>query len=201
MHFTHVQNLPAVMASGHLKSDSLIRAESVNINECGNVQIKERRRNVAVSIPPGGVVADYVPFYFAPRSPMMFSISRGNVPTYTGGQGPLIYFWSHLAVVDQLDLQWVGSDGNCAHSLSAVTNDWIELESIVDWDVMTLKYWKDTPEDGDRMRRRMAELLVYRTFPLAAIAGIGAMSEEVAEVARSYTADRIPVQVRSDWYY
>ena len=35
-----------------------------------------------VPIGPGGAVSDYVLFYFAPRSPMMYAIHRGNVPTY-----------------------------------------------------------------------------------------------------------------------
>ncbi len=201
MHFTHVGNLPTVIASGCLKADSLILAESVSINECGNMQIKERRRHVRVDVPPGGFVADYVPFYFAPRSPMMFSIARGNVPTYSDGQDPLVYLWSHLSVVDRLGLAWVGSDGNCAHSLSVMTNDWGELEASVDWDVMPLKYWNDTSEDGDRMRRRMAELLIHQRFPIMAIEGIGTKTQEIAELARAYTGNRFPVEVCSDWYY
>lgn len=201
MHFTHVRNLPAVVGSGCLKADSLIRAESVAVNECGNVQIKERRRYIQVHLPPEGVVADYVPFYFAPRSPMLYSIWRGNVPTYAEGQDPLIYLWSYLSVVDRLGLPWVASDGNCAHAFSSMTNDWAELESVVDWDVMALRYWNDTTEDGDRMRRRMAELLVYQRFPVEAITGIAAKTKEMAELARTYVGDKFTVQVRPEWYY
>ncbi len=105
-----------------------------------------------VHVSPHGYVGDYVPFYFAPRSPMMYKIWRGSVPTYTQGQETLIYFWTSLSKVDQANLPWVGSDGNCAASLTAHTNDWIELEQLVDWGLMRERYWFNTQEDGDRMR-------------------------------------------------
>jgi hypothetical protein len=200
-HFTHVGNLPTIMKGGCVLADSLVRGGGVAINECGNIEIKERRRTVAVPISPGGVVSDYVPFYFAPRSPMMFSIHKGNVPTYQEGQEPLIYLWSHSSVVAQMGLPWVGSDGNAAHSLSVMTNRWDELERMVDWSIMTERYWRDTPTDGDRMRRRMAELLVHRQFPISAIQGIVAKSETTAELARRHVSGNIPVSVAPDWYY
>jgi hypothetical protein len=35
---------------------------------------RARRR---VPIPPGGTLADYIPFYFTPRSPMLLNIKTG----------------------------------------------------------------------------------------------------------------------------
>lgn len=117
-----------------------MRGGGVDFHECGNRDVKDRRRNVPIPVDPFGVVADYVPFYFAPRSPMLYVISQGGVPTYSDGQEPLVYLWSHLSTVSSLDLNWVSSNGNCANSLSAQTNDWAELEESVDWAVMELKY-------------------------------------------------------------
>ncbi|AOS65633.1 type II toxin-antitoxin system toxin DNA ADP-ribosyl transferase DarT [Actinoalloteichus hymeniacidonis] len=201
MHFTHVANLPAILQSGVLKSDSHVQTESIMITECADISIKERRRSVEVPIPPGGVVADYVPFYFAPRSPMMYSISRGNVATYADGQQPLVYFWSWLSVADRLQLPWIASDGNCASSLTSMTNNWRKLEESVDWQIMTAKQWSNTAEDGDRMRRRMAEFLVHREFPFEAFTGAVTRSKAIASLASKHLGDKLPVHVRPDWYY
>jgi hypothetical protein len=48
--------------------------------DIGDTSIKSRRARIEVRCRPGGKVCDYVPFYFAPRSPMLFSIQCGNVP-------------------------------------------------------------------------------------------------------------------------
>ena len=55
-------------------------------------------------------MADYVPFYFAPRSPMVFKLAKGGVPTYTDGQDPLIYLMSTVEAVVQAGLRYLFSD-------------------------------------------------------------------------------------------
>ena len=81
MHFTRVEHVVDMIEHG-LLSDNEAQAEGLLQVEVGNTGIKDRRTRRVVTIPPGGTVADYVPFYYAPRSPMMFSIHCGNVPTY-----------------------------------------------------------------------------------------------------------------------
>ncbi len=80
-HFTHVSHLASIVKDGLLSDTDAVRTGAL-IVEVGHAGIKERRRGRMVPIGPGGAVSDYVPFYFAPRSPMMYAIHRGNVPTY-----------------------------------------------------------------------------------------------------------------------
>ncbi len=77
-HFTHVDNVASVARAG-LLCDSALDATNPDFIEVANRDIKKRRRSQPVRAGPGGVVADYVPFYFAARSPERLSVCRCHV--------------------------------------------------------------------------------------------------------------------------
>lgn len=74
LHFTHVDNIGSIAQSSRLVSDAAARQGLLKI-EAGDASIKEKRRHREVPVDPGGTIGDYVPFYFAPRSPMMYRIA------------------------------------------------------------------------------------------------------------------------------
>jgi len=90
-HITHIRNLPRILATGQLLCDAEVARQSLVETDIGMPSIKARRRRTLVTCGAGGTPADYVPFYLGPRSPMLFSISRGRVPRYTEGQDPVVY--------------------------------------------------------------------------------------------------------------
>lgn len=203
-HFTSIENLPSVLADGKLSCDSNVGKRGVLKVEAGDRGIKDWRRRVTVPVHPYGCPADYVPFYYAPRSPMMLKIKSGQVPTYSGGQRPLIYFVSSVRRVADAGLAWVCSDGNCANSLTSFYDDLDSLEQNIDWAVMELRIWKDTADDPDRMRRRMAEFLVYEELPLDLVAGIGTFDDATADKVRDQFEQHgrvTHVATKRDWYY
>jgi hypothetical protein len=91
-HITHVSNLPRIIAAGGLVSDAAILKAGGPAASIGMSNIKQRR----LSLPtchPGVNVGDCVPFYFCPRSIMLYVIHCANHPdlTYRGGQGPIVH--------------------------------------------------------------------------------------------------------------
>jgi hypothetical protein len=207
LHFTHLDNLPSIVAAGALACDWQAR-QGPMATEVGDPSIKEARRRRVVPIPPGGTVGDYVPFYFAPRSPMMYRIAcdcRGAVAgRYQGGDRPLIYLAARVAAVVDSGQPWVATDGNARVLISRFTSELAEVATMVDWPLMRAKMWNSTPDDPDRERRRMAELLVHRQVPLVLFHEVGAYSDAYAEQAQ-HTLGSHPlasrVVVRRDWYY
>lgn len=86
-HITHLENLTSILAAGSISSDARrIRLSMANTN-VGMTAIKQRRLDLEVDCHPGTKVGDYVPFYFCPRSIMLYLIFRANHPelSYTGG--------------------------------------------------------------------------------------------------------------------
>ncbi|MFL6126215.1 DUF4433 domain-containing protein, partial [Actinophytocola sp.] len=151
MHFTDMDNLPGIVARGALLADSMIRAVGGPAFECADTSIKHRRRTIPIRVSPFGLVGDYVPFYYAPRSPMLYRIWKGGVPGYQRGQASLVYLVSSVETVLSNGLTWVGSDGNCAAAMTDHYNDWNELTRAIDWPLMTERIWRNTDEDGDRL--------------------------------------------------
>jgi|SRR5215218_1829987 len=79
---THRSNLPWVLANG-LHSRSSVRQDP-NFVAIGNTEVIARRQKREVPIPPGGDLADYIPFYFTPYSPMLLNIKTGYVASSSG---------------------------------------------------------------------------------------------------------------------
>lgn len=202
-HFTRVEHLATAIEHG-LVSDARAKAMGLIRTEIGNREIKERRAHRSVPIHPGGVVADYVPFYFAPRSPMLYSIHKGNVPTYAGGQDDLIYLVTSLEALWGRDLDLVVSDRNAVLAYAEFVADQESIDDLVDWPLMKEVIWRDTPEDPARVERRMAETLVHGAVPFDCMLGVAARSElTLSAVKRTLEAHQVnlPAVVRAQWYF
>ena len=201
-HFTDEANLPGIVTNGLLADtavgDNLQR-------EAGKPGIEARRRERAV--PVGryqGFVGDYVPFYFAPRSPMMYVISRGQVPEYGSDLASLVYLVSSVEQLFDLGHEPVFTRRNAVLANAEFIHDVGKLDDHVDWPLMNAHMWNDTDEDTDRKARRMAECLVHGRVDWAAFHEIGVFDDAArTRLARTLTtlnADT-PVVVHRDWYY
>lgn len=202
IHFTRIEHLRNIATRG-LLSDNLAQAEDLLQIEVGELGIKEARRRKVVPLPPGGVVADYVPFYFAARSPMMCSIHHNNVSTYQDGCDRLIHLVTSIERVHDLGLTWLVTDRNARQDLAEFRGSGTELDHV-DWPLMKQKYWFDTPEYTDRKECRMAELLVHQAVPFEAFDGIVVKTPEIhgEVVAVLDGLDlAVPVTVGASWYF
>lgn len=202
-HFTHVDNLPSIANDG-LCSDSAVEDSDLLEVDVGNQDVKARRRRMEVPVGPGGVVADYVPFYFAPRSPMLFAIHKGGVPTYRGGQEGLVYLVARVGTIVDRELEYVLTDRNAAEALTAFSDRIDDLEEFVDWPLMGERMWHNTQEDPHRRSRRMAEFLVHGCVPWDALVGLAARTEEDSRKAATRLASLagdVRIMVRPGWYF
>jgi hypothetical protein len=203
MHFTHVSHLAAIAQVGRL-SDSAAQAAPSFTMEVGNVGIKEQRRRRTVPVPPGGVVADYAPFYFAPRSPMMSAIANGKVPTYRRTCDELVYLVSSVERVMELQLPAIFTDRNAVLRIARFSTDPVDLDAMIDWELMEAVYWNNTDDEPDRRERRMAECLVHDRVPWSAFLGVATNDEARAHEARTALASAgatAYVAVRPAWYF
>ncbi|QJD78191.1 type II toxin-antitoxin system toxin DNA ADP-ribosyl transferase DarT [Spirosoma rhododendri] len=172
------------------------QSDFVTIGEDDIIKKRDVRR---VSCEPFGVLADYVPFYFAPRSPMLSKITHTNSRV----KEEVIYIVSKVSVVAKAGIPFAFSDGHALMDFSRFSNQLAEL-SMIDWEVMRSKYWNPTSQDNDRRRRRMAEFMVHQYFPVDCIRAIVVANEAVAQAVQQQLdnfASQIPVRIQPDWYF
>jgi len=202
-HITHIRNLELILQHGCLWCDNERNTQSLASVGIAHEHIKQRRSVRKVSLGRGGTLADYVPFYFAPRAPMLYAIHTSRVANYADGQKPVLHLVSSAEAVTTGNLPFVFTNGHAEIAYSKFYDNLKDLDQV-DWSIMKETWWKDTDDDGDRKRRRQAEFLVHRSFPFSLISAIGVYSgtqaAEVKQILAKYDY-QIPVIEQRNWYY
>jgi len=98
-HIVHVDRLASIIAAGGLMCDAAVMASETTGTTIGMNSIKQRRlQELTLASYPDLHVGDCVPFYFCPRSIMLFIIRQANHPDldYRGGQAPIVHLQADL---------------------------------------------------------------------------------------------------------
>lgn len=202
-HIVHVDRLVSIVADGGLWSDAFLQARARPGTTIGMGTIKQRRLTTPVECRPGLNVGDCVPFYFCPRSVMLYVIHMANDPEldYRGGQGPIVHLEGDLHdTVDwaeQQERQWAFTLSNAGSNYFEDRCDLVQLAEI-DWDAVRARNWQGRT-DG-----KQAEFLVEKSFPWALIQRVGVRSTHVREQARNAmraSEHKPTVEIKPEWYY
>ncbi|MFN7018828.1 MAG: DUF4433 domain-containing protein [Fimbriimonadales bacterium] len=200
-HMTHIGNLESIIKASRLYSDAA--ASAYNPRSIAYLDLKKKRKEKTVPVPPNGVVADYVPFYFAPRSPMLYAIHKGCVRSGLS-QTEIVYLVTSVETIARAGKLFVFTDRHPISSFPRFSNDLNLLNQFVDWNVMRSEYWHDTPQYPNRQSRRQAEFLVHQAVEWSLIEQIGVYDQgrlqQVQQILQS-ASHRPLVSVQRDWYY
>jgi hypothetical protein len=203
-HITHLHNLPLILESGGLQANSSLQRRRVSFRDISYSNIQDRRARKRVPCGAGGFLHDYVPLYFAPRSPMLYTIHRGNVPSCPEGQAPILHLVTTAEDIAAAELAFAYTDGHAVIAFSEFFDDLAQLEAAIDWEVMRSRYWNDTQDDSDRKRRRQAEFLVHSSLPWPLITEIGVFNRgveaQVQQILKNFNLNT-PVNSYPNWYY
>lgn len=202
-HIVHVDRLASIIGDGALWSDAALQRRARPGTVIGMSTIKRRRLTYPVKCRPGLNVGDCVPFYFCPRSIMLYVIHMANSPEldYRGGQGPIVHLEADLhETVDwaeRHERRWAFTLSNAGSGYFKDRCDLSQLDEI-DWPAIQARDWR-TCKEG-----KQAEFLVERSFPWALVRRVGVRTvdayNQVTEVVES--ADHRPdIQIRREWYY
>lgn len=213
-HITPIANVPGICAARALLSKNAGVAAGIEYSNIAYQGAQGKRVGTIIPIAPGGPIHDYVPFYFAPRSPMLGAINLGRVQGCDWRQADIVHFETTVDRVAAEGGNFVFYDSNATLSWSNPYNDLARLDQIA-WDLITeaprldgfCKYWNsriDKPRYAMRMERRQAEFLVKGQVPFARFTRIGVVNDvkqhEVASILQQAGVN-LPVEVVPAWYF
>lgn len=193
-HITPIANLASILAEGGLHSDAAL--EAVDHEIIGHSHIKQRRlTKYRVDCCGDRFVGEFVPFYFCPRSVMLYTINAGRTGKREGFQDEIVHLVSTVGIAVGIASEWAISDGNAGAEATSFSNDLAYLDSL-DWDAINARYW------GDRSHQKAAEFLVSNFFPWSAITGIGCMSLAAQQRVLDVIGSEGPtVNLKPNWYF
>lgn len=195
-HITDVSNLPGILQREGLQSDRAMAGEVHT--RIGYDHIKLRRLSeTRIACCGDRFVGEFVPFYYCPRSPMLFVLNQGRTGRPVGCQQTVIHLVSTVADAIGLKRDWAISDGNAGAAYPSFYNELRALEQL-DWDAIGARSWQG------RTNQKSAEFLVADFFPFTAIRTIGCYNSTVANEVAGMLAEsrhRPTVLAHRDWYY
>ena len=203
-HILHVDRLPTVVSADRLWCDAEVIRREIGGATIGMTDIKRRRlEELTLASHPGLHVGACVPFYFCPRSIMLYLLHKGNHPelSYHGGQGAIV----HLEADLNETVTWAESNGRrWAFTLSNAGARYFEDRSSltrlheISWDAVKARDW------GGCKEGKQAEFLIEFEFPWNLVRRIGVCSQSVysqACAALARASHRPIVEILPEWYY
>jgi hypothetical protein len=213
-HITAICNLASIAKSKKLYAKAQLERKDIGYGNIAYQGAQGKRAVKMVAKPPGGIIHDYVPFYFAPRSPMLFTINDGNVPGCPHRQPDIVHIVTTVEAVVESELPYVFYDFNATLDIATCYSNIRNLDKI-NWPLFFetprmdgyCKYWNsrmDVPNYVLRQETRQAEFLIHKSVPLKLITMVGAYNQVKASEVRQILEDAdidLPVEAKPDWYF
>lgn len=202
-HIVHIDRLPHIIAAGWLYADARMQAHQGSGTTIGLPGIKERRLANTLVSRPGLHVGECVPFYFCPRSVMLYIFWKNNHPelTYHGGQELIIHLeadlFNAIEYMDRNKQRWAFTTSNAGSYYFEDYCSKADLDKI-NWEIINNDFWQGHREE------KQAEFLAESRFPWSIIGRIGVISEEMRQtvcLALREARHKPSVVVLPSWYY
>lgn len=202
-HIVHADRLASIIAKAGLWCDAVMSQQTNAGTMIGITNIKQRRLNSPLMSRKGLKVGDCVPFYFCPRSVMLYLIHRANDPNlpYKGGQAPILHLECDLnatvAWANKQPKRWAFTLSNAGSNYFEDRADLAKLHEI-DWAAVAATQWQKCREG------KQAEFLIEEHLPWHLVDRIGVISQPMATQviqALQQCPHKPSVQVLPNWYY
>jgi hypothetical protein len=197
-----MSNLAWILDHGLVCQNSPIK--DPDFRSIGSADVIGKREHREVPIPPGGTLADYVPFYFTPLSIMMFNIVTGHRDVQQIPPGDLVVLASSLPAIEKAGGQFLFTDSHALLSTARFSSALADLPVLVDWKLLQDRDFRRDPDDPGKGARYQAEALVHGSLPVHGLTGIACSAVNQAATLEALVSGRgldLKVIARPEWFF
>jgi len=172
--------------------------------DIGNPDLIEKRHHHQLSQAPGGVLSDYVPFYFTPLSMMAFNIHTGHNGIRKRDGSEIVILVSSLHRLKKDGVQFLFSDRHASTVGAQFTSDLGSLPNWIDWNILQRRDFSRDNDDIGKTDRYQAEALVYRHLPVGSWAGIACYDDGEKVRIERLAGERgleLKIIAKKGWYF
>lgn len=167
---THIANLPWILSNGIHCANS--KTQDPSFVAIGHPGLITRRSSRNLPTLYGGTLADYVPFYFTPRSPMLLNIKTGWQGLKQRNNNEIVILVSSIPHLVKSNIKYVFSDRHAVLAAAQFYDEPSDLSNI-DWAILQNSDFKRDDNDLGKVERYQAEALVKAHVPVSGLLGIG----------------------------
>lgn len=198
---THCDNLPWLIQNGLQCANTTTPCS--HWLTIGNKELISKRNSRNVPIKSGGVLNDYVPFYFTPFSPMLYNIHTGYNGTTKVDNEDIIILVASLHELEANQVDFVFTDKHAYIDFANFYDDLADLDKV-DWDILQRRDFQRDMNDPQKVERYQAEALIYQTLAINQLKAIVCYSEPVKQKIENRLALQgisLTVVVRKGWFF
>ncbi len=209
-HIVHFERLSSIISNGCLWCDAEAQRQSLLGTTIGMNTIKQRRLNcLRLNSFPDLYVGDFVPFYFCPRSIMLYLIHQANHAEldYRGGQEPIIHLeadlYSSVKWARQNNRRWAFTLSNAG---AFYFEDRCDLKYLneINWKAVFDRRWSGPGIAPSIKEGKQAEFLMEKSYPWHLTERIGVYSSCIYHMvvnALESSAHKPKAEIKREWYY
>lgn len=194
----HIKNIPHILQYGIVRKDSPnANPEYVPIGDATVIRTRQNKR--ATDDTP---LSEYIPFYFGPRSPMLYVIQHGYNGVKHYPPSEIVYCVVKIEDITNSGIDCCFTDG---HAINAATSFYAksqlpELNTFVKYEDVFREHWSASDYGDEVKRKKEAELLIKDDIPVQYIDSFVVYHKEVRQRLVEMGVTQ-PIYVSSQFYY
>ncbi len=194
----HVDNIPQILKFGFVHSTSPHSdRDYIPIGDTSIIDVRKKRR-----MDKNICIGDYIPFYFGPRSPMLYVIQHGFNGVTQYDACDLVYCVVRIQDIIDSGFNCIYTDG---HALNKDTKfyraeDLPRIKQIIKYKDVYASQWTNE-DDLDLKRRKEAELLLKDELPRQFIKGFVVYNKKASAKLLSFGVSSKEICINPGYYF